>query len=374
MPGAQMSSNNGQLKMSIPMAAFADDTNLLSNNDNNTKSHEEITSEAKLAFSTWNGLLNASGHFMELSKCTCYLSLWKFQDDGYAYTMTPDEHGQTIYVTDINGQLQEIPQMEANTPQKLLGVMKCPIGDQQAEVQRLKIKSDTYAKRINANYLNQNDARLAYEVSYLPALRYSLQTTSINQVDMEIIQSKATSAFLSAQGYNRNMPRAVVFAPKVYQGLGFRHLYDLQGCNATRLLVQELNQEKSTTQKLLLILLETIQLEAGIGDPIMENCRPLDYVEWGWIPHIRYFLHHLDGKLIGATPKPDLYRENDIYLMDAPQLSTFSRQEKIYIHRRRLRLQVATLSDITTASGSHLHTAWFNDNTDKPSQSTLQWP
>jgi hypothetical protein len=210
--------------------------------------------------------------------------------------------------------------------------MKCPIGDQQAEVLRLKTKSDTYAKRMNANYLNRTDALLAYEVFYLPALRYSLQITSINQIDMETIQSKATMSFLSAQGYNRNMPRAVVFAPKLYQGIGFRHLYDLQGCDGTRLLLQELNQEKSTTQRLLMILLETIQLEAGIGEPILENCRPLDYIEWGWIPHIRDFLHHIHGKIIGATPKPSFYRENDLYLMDAPQFESFSRQDKIYIH------------------------------------------
>jgi hypothetical protein len=170
------------------------------------------------------------------------------------------------------------------------------------------------------------------------------------------------------------MPRAVVFAPKLYQGIGFRHLYDLQGCDGTRLLLQELNQEKSTTQKLLMILLETIQLEAGIGEPILENCRPLDYIEWGWIPHIRDFLHHIHGKIIGATPKPSLYRENDLYLMDAPQFESFSRRDKIYIHRCRLHLQVETLSDITTASGSHIHHAWFHGNTEKPSTSTLRWP
>lgn len=223
--------------------------------------------------------------------------------------MTPEEHGLKIYVDDIYGQKKEIPQLESNKPQKLLGVMKCPIGDQQAEISRLKEKSDTYAKRLNSNYLNRSDASLAYEVFYIPALRYSLQITSINQVDMETIQSKATTAFLSAQGYNRHLPREVAFAPKKYQGIGMRHLYDLQGSDGTRLLLQELNQDKSMTQGMLLTLLETIQMEAGIGDPILENCRPLDYIEWGWIPHIRDFLYHIDGQIIGVTPKPALYRE-----------------------------------------------------------------
>jgi hypothetical protein len=187
MPGAQMSHKHGNRKVNIPMAAFADDTNLLGNNDIHSKTQEDLTDKAKGAFSTWNGLLNAAGHFMELTKCACYLSFWKFQEDGYAYTMSPDEHKQKIYVNDINGQEKEIPQLESNQPQKLLGVMKCPIGDQQAEISRLKIKSDTYAKWMNSNFLNRTDARLAYEVFYILAMRYSLQITSINQVSMETI-------------------------------------------------------------------------------------------------------------------------------------------------------------------------------------------
>jgi hypothetical protein len=372
--GAQMSNKNGNTRVSIPMAAFADDTNLLGNNDNNEKTPEELTEEAKNAFATWNGLLNAAGHFMELTKCACYLSFWKFQEDGYAYTMQPEEHGQKIFVTDINGQEKEIPQLESNKSQKLLGVMKCPIGDQQDEISRLKQKSNMYAKRMNANHLNRTDARLAYKVFYIPAMRYSLQITSINQVDMETVQSKATVAFLSAQGFNRNMPREVAFAPTIYQGLGLRHLYDLQGSDGTRLLLQELNTEKSMTQTMILTLLEAMQLEAGIGDPILENCSPLAYIEWGWIPHIRDFLHHINGKILGATPRPKLYRENDSYLMDAHHLLDFSRREIIYIHRCRLHLQVETMSDISTASGTSILKAWYTKSDKKPSRSKLRWP
>jgi hypothetical protein len=134
------------------------------------KSREELTEEAKLAFSTWNGLLNASGHFMELGKCACYLSFWKFQDDGYAYTMTPEEHGLKIFVKDLDGKETEIPQLESNINQKLLGVMRCPIGDQQSEIARLKTKSDLYAQRIYANHLSRGDAHIAYEAFYIPAL------------------------------------------------------------------------------------------------------------------------------------------------------------------------------------------------------------
>jgi hypothetical protein len=55
------------------------------------------------------------------------------------------------------------------------------------------------------------EAKLAYELFYLPALRYSLSVTSINQIDLETIQKNMTSTIRSAMGFNRNMPREVVF-------------------------------------------------------------------------------------------------------------------------------------------------------------------
>jgi hypothetical protein len=330
--GAKMSLRDGSRAAELPMAAFADDTNLMGNNDDGTKSKKLLINEVKHAFTTWDKLLNATGHFMELGKCACYLSLWKFQADGYAYTMSPEEHQQRIYVTDIQGNQQLIPQLPTNKAEKLLGVMKCPIGDQQAEIARLRIKSDNYAKRVNSNALTRSEARLAYEVFYLPALRYSLNITAINQTDLESIQAKATAAFLAAQGFNRNMPREVVYAPALYQGVGMRHLFDIQGADCTRLLLQELNYPGSTTERMIAAVLDTIQMESGIGKPILEDCRPLDYIKWGWIPQIRDFLYHINGKIVTTQQHPKTYREHDTYLMDSEYLSSVIQCDQIYIH------------------------------------------
>jgi hypothetical protein len=129
------------------------------------------------------------------SQCGCYLSFWEFQEDGYAFTISPEEHGQDIFIQNIHGNEEKIPQLKTNEAQRLLGVMKCPIGDQQKEITRLKTKSDQYTTKINSNSLTRSEAKLAYEVFYLPALRYSLNITAINQMDMETIQTRAIMAF-----------------------------------------------------------------------------------------------------------------------------------------------------------------------------------
>jgi hypothetical protein len=70
---------------------------------------------------------------------------------------------QEITVKDNKGELQMIPQLRANESQKLLGVMKNPMGDQQDEITRLKQKSDNITKRINTNKMTRAKAKLAYE-------------------------------------------------------------------------------------------------------------------------------------------------------------------------------------------------------------------
>jgi hypothetical protein len=158
-------------------------------------------------------------------------------------------------------------------------------------------------------------------------------------MDLERIQTAAISAILTASGYNSHMPREVVFAPRIYQGLGFKHLYDLQGCDATRLLLQEISSKNTSTQKMLAALIDTIQLEAGIENPILEDTRPLDYIEWGWIPQIREFLHHIKGKIQG---------------MDSPFLKSCTYKNRMLIHQCRIFLQVELLSDISNANGDRI--------------------
>jgi hypothetical protein len=188
LEGTTMSDRWGEPLVNIPMAAFADDTNLLGNDDYRDLSTQELIQQAKDGFTVWNELLNATGHFMELEKCACYLSIWAFQEDGYAYTLSPSEHNERIIVRDIHGIDKVIPQLPTDASQKLLGVMKTPMGNQQDEIARLRDKSNKMAARINTHALSSKEARLAYESFYVPAMRYSLSTTSINQIDFESIQ------------------------------------------------------------------------------------------------------------------------------------------------------------------------------------------
>jgi hypothetical protein len=249
--GTTITDPTANTKVRIPLTAFADDTNLIGNDNDRVLNTSGLVAKAQSAFTSWNKLLQATGHFMELEKCACYLSIWAFQHDGYAFTLDPDELGQKVVVQDSNDNTIEIPLLPATASQKMLGVTRNPIGNQQDEVKRLKEKSDKMASNLNANALSRIKAKLAYECFYIPAMRYSLAITSINQLDLENVQQNTILSLTAALGYNCNMPREVIFCSQCYQGIGLRHLYDLQGTDGVRLLLQELNHKRSTANSIL---------------------------------------------------------------------------------------------------------------------------
>jgi hypothetical protein len=201
-----MSNRSGNRSITLSMATFADDTNLLGNDDEQKMTDKQLSEQAQNGFTKWNELLHATGHFMELEKCSCYLSIWNFQEDGYAYTLAPDKISQEIKVNNLQGSPLTIKLLPSDKSQKLLGVLRNPIGNQQDEIERLKQKSNSMATKINLNAISLAQAKMAYESFYLPAMKYSLAITSINQMDFDTIQQKATTSFLASMGFNRNMP------------------------------------------------------------------------------------------------------------------------------------------------------------------------
>jgi hypothetical protein len=125
---------------------------------------------------------------------------------------------------------------------------------------------------------------------------------------------------------------------------------------------------------LIRIALKTVQLEAGIQNPILLDNKPLPYIEWGWIPCIRDFLSHINAGISNSTKPREIYQQNDEYLMDLPIIKTLSIKEQILINQCQLYLQIECLLDITDSSGHYILKSWMNKSNVKNSRLTKLWP
>lgn len=75
---------------------------------------------------------------------------------------------------------------------------------------------------------------------YLPKLCYSASVASFTPEQCWDVENKAVRAFLSALGYNPNMPRPLVFAPDDLGGVGLTSIDTEQGVDHIQALIRHI--------------------------------------------------------------------------------------------------------------------------------------
>lgn len=137
---------------------------------------------------------------------------------------------------------------------------------------------------------------------YLPRVGYLLSTTQFSPKELHKLQRPAVKAFLSAFGYNRHTPNAIVFAPIEIGGVGITHLDSKQGTDKVMYLLTQVRAETMVGDHLR-IAYNWVQRHAGTSYPILEQTKhPLVYLENNWITNLRAFLK--DSGIDSRIPVP----------------------------------------------------------------------
>ncbi len=158
-----------------------------------------------------------------------------------------------------------------------------PTGNEQAQVEMLLEKSNRMVTQILTLPLNRMESYLAYQAVWLPSITYSLGNTTISESQLQQIQSRATQSFLAKLGINQNFPRVAAFGPEEYGGMGLRDLVTEQGTAQIYLLLTHIYNATSVG-KMILIALNTSQLEAGTAQGLLESpTRITNYETSCWI-------------------------------------------------------------------------------------------
>jgi hypothetical protein len=121
----------------VVMTAFADDTTLHGNTLNGDRKPSDLAQEVQMDLTHWNKYLYAAGHFLELTKCACYLIIWGFDADGIPYVLPNQDNEVEITIRQRDNSNMNIKQLSSKDGQRTLGVMKCPSGSQLPEIERL---------------------------------------------------------------------------------------------------------------------------------------------------------------------------------------------------------------------------------------------
>jgi hypothetical protein len=230
--------------------------------------------------------------------------------------------------------------------------------------------------------MNSRDTKQGYTTVFVPSIRYVLPTSSISQSILQKLQSPIINTVLTKLGYNRHMPRAVVFAPTTLGGIGLLDLFTEQGCSKITIIISHIRSQ-SPLHIPLIVLFETYQLIAGITTSPLEDTTNHIYINSPWLTSVRNFLNTINAKIIIPEIKPIIcIRENDTAIMNNPNMHKFTKSQLESVNACRMFLQVTTLAEINSCKGTIvLHQAIKGtiDNNGNPtlwqiSKSKLKWP
>jgi hypothetical protein len=263
----------------------------------------------------WESLLHAIGGKLELSKCKFTCFRWTSDSDGTVALIPTPTIGQAI-ITDSETQQQcmitEIPPTEAY---KLLGVQMALTGHPQAQQLALTEKTSHLIRTFVQAPLPTSAVRLGYNTVALPTLKYGLAATAIPWHLLDKIQQPLTHAILPKMGYNRHLPRAIVYAPEQLGGLGIQQLAVEQGIAHVQHLIGSIRAHNEN-YRTIMTLLESYIITSGILSNPLVNMMPTPYIDARWIETTRIFLHSINASIhIPALATIELHRKNDKGLM-----------------------------------------------------------
>jgi hypothetical protein len=177
--------------------------------------------------------------------------------------------------------------------------------------------------------------------------------TYLSKAQCETIMKPFLTAGLSVSGVVRTIPRAIVWGPLRYQGLGIRHLFTTQGVEHLIAILRHASHP-SLTGKLLRVTMEEMQMETGLSRSFFSY----SYQVYGclatrsWIAATWQFLSESSITLVDPFIKPALASALDKFLMESFTAAGYRGNDLRRLNECRLYLHALRLSDVCSADGS----------------------
>jgi hypothetical protein len=204
---------------------------------------------------------------------------------------------------------------------------------------------------------------------------YLMMATYLSKVQCEKIMRPFLNASLSASGVVRSMPRAIVWGPMRYQGLGIRHLWTTQGVEHLLAILRHATRSTLTGQ-LIRTSMEDMQLEIGVSASFLKS----SYNYYGclatrsWISETWRFLSDSRITVVDPFPKPPLACPNDCFLMERFFQHGYRGSDLLQLNQCRMHLHALRLSDLCTANGAHLTNLTLDVVPDPCRSLPFSWP
>ncbi len=301
----------------------------------------------------WENLLYLTGGRLELSKCFWIPISWRWIG-GKPRMVYKQQMRRNLRLRESETKdMIDIPRRTGKETEKRLGVWSSCDGKWTKEVNLWITHSKDFSQRLKGNTLSRRAGELAYHAVWLSKFRSSASVIGYTSNQLQAIQSTIIGQCLSVAGYNNKFPRAVVFGPAHFGGMGWENILGLSIFEKVKLLIGSVRLG-DTLGHMILIQLTWLQLFAGSSVPILQSKRVIPYLPAGWLTNIHAILveHRIQVELASGW-LPSIQRENDRVLMDIVHTQIPQRMWE-GINRCRLYLKANTVADIASIDGTYI--------------------
>ena len=183
---------------------------------------------------------------------------------------------------------------------------------------------------------------------YAPAMKYSLPAVAVDEEELDRIQSKIIPTIVQRLGLNSKLPTAVRYGPTELGGLGLMDLRTEGGLEMIRYFRHSVYKNSQVGQ-LLLLSLQTSQLESGLPNRLLEETSiEIPYLTTTWILSMRqYMYNHNISIKVNSDLVINLLSPKDDYIMSIKRLKTYAYGQQTDINLVRIYLQVSTIGEVS---------------------------
>jgi hypothetical protein len=219
--GVPMTDPMGIYTLTLFLISYVDD-NTLVQRYRQDQTMESILSHLQYCLKRWHNILRITGGDLALAKCTFSLMKWTWK--GIEPTL------ETIQSAPGNISIDgtAITQLEPDKGTRVLGVRMAMNGSFKDELEYQISQSVNMGLKLYKSWLSPIDAFMVYETRFRPALEYPLMITTFSKSQLDKIQKPFVHLLLPKIGLNRHMPRAVIYGPMFWGGLGLVKLEEQQ--------------------------------------------------------------------------------------------------------------------------------------------------
>ena len=154
-----------------------------------------------------------------------------------------------------------------------------------------------FAKKVKDAQFSKSCGGKMYPCLWMAKLRYISSVVCFTREKAGIINRKVVAQCLPASGYNRNFPRTVVYGPCRYGGFGWETCASVQILEKLKFFFTHMRRQDKLGQ-LLRILIETVQLQSGLSEPILiTKIGWQSWVEATWLHYLKDGLDEIDGAI-----------------------------------------------------------------------------